>query len=511
MNSNICQSDARFPEVPFSPDQYKHSVNPPLQLAKSLSDTNEQATKMTVHEKKERTEKNKSKRDSSSEFVNNKTVSAKRSKGAEEAEVMSYRGSKDGAHLVNSQHSFPKKSWQDQFKSNNADIETQDYSLANHSRSVTFGNTHKIHQNPEFWSLPRVDVQKPGSRTCDTSAQSKFIDRSNKNTEQMVVRSDNMSDDKLFKNTLDETGFGEKPLTLPEFNRKSDHDGHLKDNGQASQIRKSDRKRSRVISVKGAVYRRELSELELGEFREPSTGSKPPGVRRQSQGKSFFKPSENKAASVISSDLDVSRINSSCLHLESRQQSPHNLRGGNHGNQKGFHQKMLPDDPVDTARVLQRTIPSQGQQHFRADDSQEVKSHLDNMAELAHRGEMVTSQRICLENSVCSLNKNSAIMPSLLDIKRDSQNDYKNAKDSKQRKPNKLEDSTDRNNNNISVEADTTERERREAAIEDDNPFYAKHDKEIPGLRKSIRDRTQYNDYVKEYHEKYESMTVTLP
>lgn len=169
MNSSTCQADVRFPDVPFSPDQYKHSQNPPLQRAKSLSDTNEQTTKTTVYEKKETTKKNKSKRDSSSKFINNKTMSAKRSKEAEEAEIIPYKGSKDGAHSVNSQHRFPKKSWQDQFKSNNAewsgskDIETQDYSLANHNRSVTFENTRKIHQSPELWSSSRADVQKPGS------------------------------------------------------------------------------------------------------------------------------------------------------------------------------------------------------------------------------------------------------------------------------------------------------------------------------------------------------------
>jgi len=507
MGSNSQDPNSRFPKVPFSPD-HKHSEDLQLEFVKSPCDTDERVVKKTVNEKQpilsnwsareklETPKKTKTKRASGSD-LKEKAESAKKSKGARAAEAMPYGKSKDDALSVKSQYTSPEKARQDQYKSNNLewvgikDMDSQDYCLVDRSRSVSIGNTRKTQQSPEFWSSS-VDAEQPGLRISDISARRKSTDRFNKNMDRMSFGADTMPKDKMNKDTQDETPIGEKLSSLPEYNRKSgDHGGHFKDNMPLPQIRKSDGNRSPVISGKGPVLRRELSELELGELREPPAGGETIGAKRQSEGKISIKPSESKAASTDSSNLDISKgRGGSHQLLESKKHSPHNLRGEVHGNQEGFYRKMPQDDPVDTARGLQRTIPSQGQQPLRVDNAEEVKSQLDTV-ELAGRGETGANQGTGLENYAGSLKKNPTGLQPQHDSRHGGQKGYKNAKETKQQKPKTLGDSTDRSNNCVSMENETNGRKRRESSTEDDNFFYSKYDKEAPDLRESIKDFSQ--------------------
>lgn len=505
--SNSYRANSRFPEVPFSLDQHKHVDDPQLQVSKSTINVNERAIKKTVgekqnilndwsHEQIETTKKMKSKREKP-DYFKEKPEGAKKSRGAREAEVMPYGKSKDAILSVNSRYISPEKARQDQYKSNNnewggmKDIDPQECSVAERSRSVAVGNMRKIHQSPEFWSSSSVEAEQPGSRTGVASARRKSIDRFNNNIERIPVHPDSMMKDRMYKDTQDERSIGEKFSSLSEYNRKSgDHGAHWKDNEPSSQIRKSGGNISPVIIGRGNILRRELSELELGELREPAA-DETGGIKRQSEGKDSVKALENNAASTDSSNADVNKGRSSSYLLpESKRQSPHTMRGGVHGNQEGFYRKVPPDDPVDNARMLQRTIPSQGQQPSIVDHADfEVKSHMDKSTELTRRGEIGPNQGTSLENHAGFLKKNSSILPPQYDIKHGGQKGYKNAKEAKQQKPNTLGDSTDRSN--VSVETETNGRKRRESSTEDDSSFYSKYDKEIPELRDPIKNFSQ--------------------
>lgn len=507
--SNSYRADSRFSEVPYSPDQYKRSEDLELQFGKLPSETNEQAMKKTAsekqpilddstHEKIETSKKTKTKRASGaagSDYSKEKPESAKRSKGAGESEVMPEK-SKDGAFLVKSSYISPKRSGQDKFKTNDVEwsgnkyIESQDCNMADSSRPIKFGNAQKLQQSPEFWSSSSVDAEQPGTRNSSISGRQKSTDRFHKHTEIMPVHTDGISKDKLYKDAQGERRAGEKLISLPEYDGKSgDHLGKFQDYGASSQSRKSDSNKSPVISGRGPVLRRELSELEMGELREPSAGSEPVWPQRQPEGKNSNKSTENKAASNDSSNLDTSKgKNGSHLLHESKKYSPQHLKGEVHGNKEGFRRKMPPDDPVDNATLLQRTVPSKGQQPLRADNSQEVKTHLDNSA---LSGETGANQGIGPENHALSVRKNPTSLPLQHDIKQASQKGYKNVEEPKQQKLNTREDSTDRSNNSVSMESETNGRKKRESSMEDDNSFYAKYDKEVPDFRESIKDFMQ--------------------
>jgi len=497
MESNSHGANSRFPQV--SP-HHKHPEDLQVQFVKSPHGTNERVIKKTIYEKQpilsnssareemETSEKTKTKRASGSDLKEN-PESAKKSKGARAAEVKPCVKSKDAALSSKSHYTAPEKAKQDQYKSNNLewggikDMDSQEYSLADRSRSGSFENTRKIQQSPEFRSSSALDAEQPGSGTGDTSARRKSTDIFNKNMDRMPFRADTMPRDKMYKDTQDEIPVSEKLSSLSEYNIKSGDHGRLKDNGPPPQIRKSNGNKSSVISGKGPVLRRELSELELGELREPPAGGEPVGVKRQSEGKNSMKPSESKAASTDRSNLDVSKGRSgSHILLESKKHSPPNLRGEIHGNQEGYR-KMPPDDPVDTARVLQRTIPSQGQQPLRVDNT--------DSAELARRGETGTNQGTGLENFAGSLKKSPTSLQPQHDIKHGGQKGYQNAKETKQQKPNTLGDSADRSNNSLSMENEINGRKIRESSIEVDNLFYSKYDKEAPDLRESVKDFSQ--------------------
>ncbi|ONK75622.1 uncharacterized protein A4U43_C03F18820 [Asparagus officinalis] len=520
IGSNLQRESSRFPGVALSPDRYKHSEDLHPQFVKLSSNINDEVIKKAVSEQQPKLDgfpahaqteikKTKTKRDKP-EYFKEKPESAKGSKGGRAAEGVPYGKSKHASLSVNSSYVSPEKTRQDQSKSNNIEwsgtkeADHQGHSLPDRGRSLAVGNMQKVHQGPEVWCSSGTGAEQPGPRSGDISERRKSMDRSNKTSERIPVRPDATLKDKTYKGTQDEVNIGEKLSILPEYNRKSVDHGGLNDSGPLLQIGKYDGNKSPLIGGKRSVLSRELSDLELGELREPSASGETGGVKRQTDGKKCFKSSESKAYSTDCPNPDISKGRSgSHLLPESMKHSPQSVRGEVHGNLEGFHRSMPSDDPAGTAPGPQRTI-LQGKHPSRVDHTDsEIKSHLDNPSELARRGETGANQGIGLENHADSLKRDPTSLPAQHSIKNGGQKGYKKAKELKQQKPSTLGHSAGQSNNGVSMENDSNSRKRRESSSEVDNSLYSKYDKEAPELRDSIKNFLQYKDYVQEYREKY--------
>lgn len=507
-------------EMPISPDQCKQLEEHQQLHVKSLtSDRNKRVTKKSSNEKnpaqndmssQEQTEnfhKPKLKRTSVSEYFEEKSDTAKRSKGARSAEV-NVGKIKVTAASTNLDSKSPDKLKQDEYKFNNVEWDgnrkndTHVDNLADRGRSIEYGNTQKTLRSPEFRSSSNIDVVQTGRRTSDLSGRKKTLDRITKNTEGMSAVPDITMKDKTYNNIGDENTTTREKMTLisDSCNRNSgDYGGNMKDKRPPSQIRKSDVRNSPLSSTQGVNLRRELSDLELGEFREPSTGDETGGVKRQFEGNSSFKSSENRVTAKDYSNFDNNKEKVVAHPRIDSKHSPVIQKEGVHVNQEVPYRKVPPDDLVDSGWGQPRTMPSQYQSSKMDHADTDAMDNLVKSAELVGRSDTRISQVKSLGNLSGAQKKTSGSFLPECDIKHDGQTGSKYAKESRSKKSNTLVDST----YGKLIDNDTNGGKRRESLSDGDDSFYSKYDKEEPELRGPIKDYMHYKEYVQEYNEKY--------
>lgn len=312
-------------------------------------------------------------------------------------------------------------------------------------------------------------------------------------------------DDKPSTKSFRESGVGHKQLMMfdPLFRKSEEQGGKVKDNVQTLHLnpRSMPEDNSKSDVNWGSMLKRELSDLELGEFREP-VPEETHGVKRPFERKNSFKSSENKSNASDNPIYDFGKGRPTGKVIqESKKPSPPNQRVGGHCNQDGlFRKKLSEEDLEDPTRPQQRFIPSQAQQFPRIDRSDaEAGSHLDKLADMASK----VRKNEAKENPGSTLESHMKMQ----------QHDPKHAgqlagfiivKEAKLQKSNTLMESADKKKDSIWTENNSNGGKRRESSSDEDNSLFSKYEKDKPELKGPIEDYAQYKEYVEEYKEKYD-------
>uniref|UniRef100_A0A0D9VQH3 OCEL domain-containing protein n=1 Tax=Leersia perrieri TaxID=77586 RepID=A0A0D9VQH3_9ORYZ len=258
-------------------------------------------------------------------------------------------------------------------------------------------------------------------------------------------------------------------------------------NGQPSKLQRNNAESSPHGKK---VLQRELSDLELGEFREASLENETGRTKKQFERNSSSKSLDAKFANVDNSIPSMAnRKGSLSSSQDQRKLSPRELGIGGNIYQEGIPKKT-PGYDFENNRSQKRGNVQQNQQLPKADNPvSEIVSYLDQSGEKpgkreARKGDHAGPKKI-------------STTPKL------PQNGSTNAIGSRTRKSISPVENEERSRNNSLIENEAG-RKRRDSSSDEDNLFFSKYDKDEPELKGPIKDFSQYKNYVQEYNEKYE-------
>ncbi|KAG6780371.1 hypothetical protein POTOM_013226 [Populus tomentosa] len=232
--------------------------------------------------------------------------------------------------------------------------------------------------------------------------------------------------------------------------------------------------------VIGRGLNRELSDLELGELREPLLEETP--VKKQFERKGSFKHSENKSSTSDNCNSDINKGKSiGKVSLDSGKPSP-NLSAG---------VKRSPEHHVDDlTRPSHKAMQSQPQ-HVSSVDNLDVGSGFSKLADSSSR---------------LTHNETSAKLGNSMEGYGES---HKKAPLSAQKlhesKCGTLPHLINGRKDTLMTEDSNNVSKKRVSSSEDDSSSYSKYEKDAPELRGPIKDFSQYQEYVQEYRDKYDS------
>ncbi|KAL5989434.1 hypothetical protein ACLOJK_010325 [Asimina triloba] len=415
------------------------------------------------------------------------------------------------------------------------------YAPAEPARFLAYEIANRSQSNSDFVNSLFTDVQQPTQRGDDHKARDKLpaitdrpskcvenLSRNSKNLERFsalpdesdnsVLRGNHLQDklpvpkdklhneredednnafEKSFMRNESESGIGDRLSTLPDshYRKSGKISGKGKDGVYAAHVHTAslNKENSKPDTKRDNTLRREPSDLELGEFREP-VPEEIQGSKKQFERKSSFKSVENKSNTTdnLHSDSNKGRPVGKAVQELKRQSPIHS------DNQDRFYQRnVLEDDFEDSVRYQQRTVPAVTKQFPRLDHvDPEAGSQWDRLSDVAGKAKKNGGKK----NQGTGLEGHA-------DATRNSKNGCpvvsSNSKETKQQKSNPLTDLVERKDN-FCFENNTNGRNKRESSSDEDDSFYLKYDKDEPELKGVIQDHAQYKEYVKEYREKYD-------
>ncbi|RZR75880.1 hypothetical protein BHM03_00000462 [Ensete ventricosum] len=487
-----------------------------------LSDSNKKVTKQ------------KPKRAFTSEYSEGRPEGAKRTKAASSAQFMSSRKSEDATFLGSMPHASPERPKHDGYKDRtierqnillggkSTDSDSQECSPAMYGRTLAPGNSSRIPPSPEFAShldirnkgldsmeKPSRSIERTGKKYAEITHDNLDRDlhlRDNFNLKEKMQKDirNNNSDVKeryFAKNAGEISGAKVSAFRDSCQTKSSEHFSTSKTNGQQTGKEKSDGERSQIVGGKASNLRRELSDLELGEFREtPKGGEESAVVKIQLDRKGSFKTLENKVTANDGSDFEKSKgrasVNSdleiskgrTCISASRnlKKQSPTGSRVAGQGN----HELQRRDpaesfsDSAQPAKPQLRTMVCQNEQLPAVDHADSEAACWDKSAETASRNEKRSGQKMGLENHLGAYKKIHANM---------LQHDNKNSGQTGQNNGELAQKSnaSDQIKNNVLMVNDGNDRSRRDSSSDEDNFFYLKYDKDEPELRGPIKDLSE--------------------
>ncbi|KAI3759742.1 hypothetical protein L6452_07774 [Arctium lappa] len=265
---------------------------------------------------------------------------------------------------------------------------------------------------------------------------------------------------------------------------------------------RTDMRKSPVVNGRGATLRREVSGLEMGEFREDLL-EETPGAKKRFERNNSFKQSENKPNSDYR-NLDVNKGNfAGRTSLDSAKTSPLQSGIGMSSVPQSLPKKLIPEDHNDDfARTNGKPIQRETQSLSRVDH---VKpgSQQNKFAETNSKGrhnEAVAGQGIGSEGYSDGQRK---VPPVGAAHKYEKQVAPPTTRDNRRQKSNDL---GEKRKDSWLVDSRDSRQKRREMESSSDDSItsYAKYEKEEPEMKGPISDLSQYNEYVQEYREKYD-------
>ncbi|CAA0814651.1 dentin sialophosphoprotein-related [Striga hermonthica] len=295
---------------------------------------------------------------------------------------------------------------------------------------------------------------------------------------------------------------GNKSSMLPvEDHRKLDTSGWGKENVTSTEDRLP------MANGRGSVLRREYSDLELGEFREPMEDATTPLPKKQIERRNSFKQMENKPMESECRNSDQGRLKAPNrkINVDSVVKSPQrNLEPVVSGSADGPSNKRKAleknaDDHIRLHKKSSRPVEQQqmepGPQHVRILETGNKSRFADAGPGRARslEGHLDVSRRMSVDSTEQQQHDPvRGVGPATTKVSK------------KQKSTNVVGNLNGRRVDNSLAGTNDTGQKKKEFSPDEDN-LYAKYEKEEPELKGPIKDASQYNDYVKEYQEKYES------
>ncbi|KAG8643335.1 hypothetical protein MANES_11G028800v8 [Manihot esculenta] len=512
---------------PVEGDKYIFSDHDAIQERKTLFgtlfDDNENMVRDSFRpeqsDSSERTSKSKSKRGPDVKHFDEKSECAKRSKVESLAKVpISESGD---AQLFESPH--------------NRDSEETDWVPAIQRINITdrkanFDSGSQKAYNQAFGGKSSSDFQQPVRRPSDKNSRSKasdttlrfkhsgssghggkFSEKSShvhegfpigrEKSSKDIQNEDNFVKEKKESRNPKEGGAG--GLIGSHYRKKGETFGKFKDSTQVTNshlgssprdVHRDDLEKFPAVSER--TLQRELSGLEMGEFREPLLDETP--VKKQFERKGSFKQSENKPSTSESFNSDLGKVKPiGRAALDSGKPSPPNLSSG-------FERS--PDHHNEGSTRSHHKIVQSHPQHLSRVDNNEVGSHFVKLADANSRlrqNEAGAKPGNGMEGYGESHKRAAANAQQLHDSKRGLVSHM--MKESKKQTSNVTADLVDRQKDTILIEVNNNARKRRESSSDEDSSSYSKYEKDMPELRGPIKDFLQYKEYVQEYRDKYDS------
>lgn len=369
---------------------------------------------------------------------------------------------------------------------------------------------------------PSASVERPGKNSESMARSVKNSERLHPMTEGIPVQKDKpsrqMQDDyvsisykgpgKVFKEDL-----GDKyTTTFDSHHRKHEASGSVKDFGSVlisnpgnplkdENISSGDRS---VVNGRPNVLQRELSDLELGELREPLP-EETPGFKKQLNRKSSFKQLENKSLGSENGNLDSSKAKvGGKMNVDSRKSSPLHTNIPSLGISEGISNRGIHENSAeDLLRPNQRVVQSQQKHQPRVDYADAGTQH-NRVVESSgknRQGEVGRSLDATPEvqgNFPC---KGSASVSQEHDAKQRA--GPSSRKESRRQKSSTIPDLNDKQKDTSLTGSSDGCQKRRESSSDENSCPYSKYEKDEPELKEPIKDGSQYKEYVEEFQEKY--------
>ncbi|KAI3727306.1 hypothetical protein L1987_67119 [Smallanthus sonchifolius] len=352
------------------------------------------------------------------------------------------------------------------------DVSDHDYENVNSHDFL--GNSTSDSPRPDLRS---IDLNARAKPPIDVDNTVRFSERGPQGNDVFFMQKDN----KINKETRDEDGY--RKDKRPPKNSGGKHPGsHQKKHGaligknkepellSTSQIKSSplDLRKSSVINGRGPTLQRELSDLEMGEFRESWHEEKRFG------GNNTFKQSENKSSSDY-------------WNLDESKAKPNDVLN--------LPKKVVAEDHVDDFTRFNGQQSLSRADHLKSGSQNSKSRHNDAGA----------SQGIGIGSEGYTVNTDSQGKGHVgVPHKHEKQAVPVSTKDKRRHKS---KDLGERKKDFWMVNSrDNNEQKRREMESFSDDSItsYTKYEKDEPEMKGPIQDLSQYNEYVQEYHEKYD-------
>ncbi|XP_044496710.1 dentin sialophosphoprotein-like [Mangifera indica] len=449
----------------------------------------------------EKTLKNKFKRGPDLKHIDEISDRSKRSK-ADSSVRPPITGIWDSQFPDSPHNSSPTRSIEDPYKGPTAQMMNR----ADREGIADFG--FQKGYNQEFSGRSGSDFQQSGQKSFDKSARSKphdTVERPNKHDRKVSVKNSWGYDvfpprEKASRDSQNEDSFTKEkkgPRNLREGGPGSKNSVPLdSNNGKYGEMAGKFNETGQVGNGRSSILQRELSDLEVGELREPL--DEEALFKKQFDRKGSIKQSENKSSTSDNCNSDLSKGKPvGKAPLDSGKTSPPNLSIGI---------KRTPENHIeDSTRTHHRPTQSQPQDLSRVDQA-EVGSQFNKSMDAS--GKFRQSEAgMRLGGGLEGFGESHRKAPVSASQQHDSKQGLvsHSVKESKMHTSNSMADLVDVRKDTVLTESNNTDRRKRESSSDEDNCSYYKYEKDEPELKGPIKDISQYEEYLQEYQDKYES------
>ncbi|KAG9443686.1 hypothetical protein H6P81_015026 [Aristolochia fimbriata] len=310
---------------------------------------------------------------------------------------------------------------------------------------------------------------------------------------------------KSFTKNIKGSAIGEKQSDS-SYRKTSEVNAKLKDGGQVE---------------KSSMLRRELSDLELGEFREPVPSDEVQVSKKKFERKSSFRSFENEFRESAPVE-DVQTTKSFLVEKKNSFRTPENRSSGSDNLSSDFgkgrsvaktvQELKRSSSPYHRVGVNQEDISKKRSSEDDFDDSMghqamdlvdsDGGSHKDRTTKITHKARKSEARASKLSN----LEGHGARSKKTLGNTPNYGGPAMGGSTSQEAKLHKVKAVTelsDKRRDKISLESYSNGDKKRDLSSDDETSLYSQYDKNEPEFKGPIKDYQEYKEYVQEYREKF--------